>query len=630
MKYIFSIVIFLIFACHLPASAMSVFEPFIPKQNEIIFNQVTRSVSVIDPNCSNNAANCRFPGMRGTNQLVIYTPQFGRRTNTNEFGSEALVVDGVVTQLSGANTIIPANGVVISGHGKAKQWINENILIGSKISINPLDKTITTYVTSETFLFCAKSKILEVQNIMNYYIKTFPGYDARKTITAINKSKEHIYRAQKDCNNVQKHAAKAVEYATEALSLVLPYKQNELKGVWIRPSYYSKQEIEQVLNALQKSGINNIFVETFYHGKTIFPSDTMLTYGFIEQNEEFLGFDPLKIWIEEAHKRNIKVHIWFETFYVGNKNPQNYSNYILSMRPDWTNLPKGSADSIIPVASSSEHNGYFLDPANPEVQNFLIKLLTEIIDTYHPDGINLDYIRYPQSISPDIAGYENSTWGYTSYAREGFKSKFDIDPIELVKGDEYWEKWLFFRADRVTDFVRRASELCKVKNMLMTAVIFPNRKTALTTKIQDWQNWTAHNYVDGFTPLFLTCDAKTTALMINEINNLKSRDTKLYAGLFVTFMNGSPDDLIKVLHESRRFGLAGTIIFDYAHFDSKYRNVLTASAFNDGTLHRVECEQSSKQNICTKCKPNKKCRKCKRLEKRQKKEIEKRAQKKIK
>ena len=628
MKRILSIILFFILVSGLPSLAMNVFQPFSPKSGELIFNQVSRNVSVIDPNCSNNYASCRFPGMRGTNQLVIYTPQFGRRTNTNEFGTEALVVDGVVTQLSGANTIIPANGIVISGHGAAKQWINENILVGSKIYVDAVNKTITSYVTSETFLFCAKMKLIEVQNIMNYYIRTCPGYDARKTITAINKSKENIAKAEKDSGNVQKHAGKAVEHANEALSLVLPYKANELKGVWVRPSFHSKQEIETVLDKLQKSGINNVFVETFYHGKTIFPSDTMLTYGFIEQNEEFVGFDPLEVWIKEAHKRNIKVHIWFETFYVGNKNPRNYSNYILSMRPDWTNLPRNSANSQEPVYSSSEHNGYFLDPANPEVQNFLIKLLTEIICKYKPDGINLDYIRYPQSISPDIAGYENSTWGYTSYSREGFKSKFGIDPISLTRKDELWDNWLLFRADRVTDFVRRASELCDSMNTPLTAVIFPNRKNALTTKLQDWQYWTSHNYIDGFTPLFLTCDPKTTAMMINEINNLKSRDTKLYAGLFVTFMKGSPDDLIRVLHESRRFGLSGAIIFDYAHFGSEYMNVLTASAYNDGTLHRIEVEPSLSSNkICTKCKKDKKCRKCKRAEKRQKKEMEQRAKK---
>ncbi len=630
MKHFLSILAtFLLLFCVNSAQAADVFKPFLPNQNEIIFNQVTRGVSVINPNCQNNTAHCRFPGMRGTNQLVVYTPEFGRRTNTNEFGTEALIIDGIVTQLSGANTIIPANGIVISGHGIAKQWINENILVGSKIYIDPTNKTITSYITSETFLFSAKLKLVEVQNIMNYYIRTTPGYDARKTITAINKSKDNVARAQKDTNNVQKYSAKAVEYANEALSLVLPYKQNELKGVWIRPSYHSPKEIENVLDKLHNCGINTIFLETFYHGKTIYPSDLMLSYGFIEQNEEFVGFDPLAVWIKEAHKRNIKVHIWFESFYVGNKNPKNYPNYILSIRPDWTNLPKSSANSIEPIYSSSEHNGYFLDPANPEVQNFLIKLLEEIICKYSPDGINLDYIRYPQAISPDIAGYENSTWGYTSYSREGFKSKYEIDPIELTRKDELWDNWLLFRADRVTDFVRRASELCRSKNVPITTVIFPNHKNALVTKMQDWKSWSQHNYIDGFTPLFLTCDPKTTANMINDIINNKSKCTNLYAGLFVTFMKGSPNDLIRILHESRRFGLSGAIIFDYAHFGGEYMNILTASAFNDGTLHKTDYEASTRPTLktCPKCKLDKKCRKCKRIEKKKQKEMEKRAKK---
>ena len=65
--------------------------------------------------------------------MIVYTPTFGFRTGTNEFGTEAIVVDGIVVSLSGADSIIPANGVVISGHGKAKQWMNENIIVGGKI-----------------------------------------------------------------------------------------------------------------------------------------------------------------------------------------------------------------------------------------------------------------------------------------------------------------------------------------------------------------------------------------------------------------------------------------------------------------------------------------------------------------
>ena len=91
-----------------------------------------------------------------------------------------------------------------------------------------------------------------------------------------------------------------------------------------------------------------------------------------------------------------------------------------------------------------------------------------------------------------------------------------------------------------------------------------------------------NNFVDGFTPLFLTCDDKTATNLMGEVLRNKSASTKLYAGLFVTFMNGASSDLIKQIHAARRYGLSGVIIFDYAHFNRSYMDVLTESIFKSG------------------------------------------------
>jgi hypothetical protein len=60
------------------------------------------------------------------------------------------------------------------------------------------------------------------------------------------------------------------------------------------------------LNKIKDTGINNVFLETYFHGRTIFPSEVMKEYGFEEQNPDF-DFDVLAVWIKEAHKRGIKV-----------------------------------------------------------------------------------------------------------------------------------------------------------------------------------------------------------------------------------------------------------------------------------------------------------------------------------
>jgi len=547
--------------------------------DEVIFNETTTKVDVIDPAVTTNAKGANYPGLRGANQLVIYTPKFGRRTNTNEFGTEAVVVEGVVTSLSGADSLIPNNGFVISGHGKAKTWMNANIMVGAKVYVNPENNTLISYITSETFLYAARQKIDDVQEMIAYYMSTTPNYNFKKAEQNLNKAKDYIDKAEKEAENSQKYATCAINYAEEALATAIPYMQTEMKGVWIRPTYFDRDEIEKVLDNLQASGINNIFVETYYHGKTIFPSRTMEKYGFIKQYEDYCGFDPLKVWITEAHKRGIKVHIWFQTFYVGNTPPETSSDYILSKHPEWANRQKRTMESVAISYSVAEHNGYFLDPANPEVQSFLYELLCEIIYRYKPDGINLDYIRYPQAVSSRFPNSESSNWGYTNYARSDFQYSYGTDPAELTVSDPLWDYWKHYRASKVTSFVRKTSDLCRANNVMLTAVIFPSKSNAYDTKLQEWKVWSYNNFVDGFTPLLLTCDDKTAANLITEVLKNKSASTKLYAGLFVTFMNGAKTDLIKQIHVIRKCSADGMIIFDYAHFDKQYVNILKESVF---------------------------------------------------
>lgn len=559
--------------------------PNIPDKKEIIFSQKVYPISAIDPTILTNASGSFYPGLRGANQMIVYTPDFGLRTNTNEFGAEAIVKGNIVTSLSGADSIIPYDGLVISAHGNAKNWLNENVIVGSKVYINKDAKTLTVYVTSDSFLYGAKEKIREAQDISNYYREKSYLYDYKKPCLYVDQAKEYLKRAERDPQNVQKYSTLAIGSANSALANAIPYKADELKGVWIRPTETSPEAIITTLDKLKSAGIDNVFLETYFHGKTIFPSKTMECYQFTPQNELFVGFDPLKVWIEEAHKRNIKVHIWFETFYVGNKNPNINSKSILAVNPDWGNKTKRDFDSTSPVPSVSEHGGYFLDPANPDVQQFLEELLNEIICNYRPDGINLDYIRYPQSISPKFSSYDLSNWGYTDYARNEFKSKYGKDPVDISYDDPLWKSWDIYRQDKITSFVLRVCKLTRRNNVLLTAVIFPDRQKALETKQQDWRTWSSLGYVDGFTPLLLTCDAKTANTMMQDVNRNKCRNTNLYAGLFITFMGGSNEDLLRQIHEARKQDAKGVIVFDYAHLTDRYVDTLTASVFDANQLN---------------------------------------------
>ena len=131
--------------------------------NDKIISQAARRINAIYPMDDINPLNT-YPGYRGTNQLVIYTNDFAKTTGTNEYGKEAVVKHGMVVALTGANSTIPRDGYVISGHGTAKKWITENLKIGTKVEIE--DRTLNAYTTLDSFRYCAKEKIDYVQDML--------------------------------------------------------------------------------------------------------------------------------------------------------------------------------------------------------------------------------------------------------------------------------------------------------------------------------------------------------------------------------------------------------------------------------------------------------------------------------
>lgn len=74
---------------------------------------------------------------RGTDELILYQPAFDAGTRTNPFGAEAAVVGGVVVSIADGqgNLAIPRDGVVLSGHGRARQWIVQRLAVGTVVTV---------------------------------------------------------------------------------------------------------------------------------------------------------------------------------------------------------------------------------------------------------------------------------------------------------------------------------------------------------------------------------------------------------------------------------------------------------------------------------------------------------------
>ena len=82
--------------------------------------------------------------------------------------------------------------------------------------------------------------------------------------------------------------------------------------------------------------------------------------------------------------------------------------------------------------------------------------------------------------------------------------------------------------------------------VVLSAVIFPDYKTALETK---------------------------------QIKTKISSRTTVYPGLFIGFMEGETEDLLKQINVSRSLKSDGVVLFDWAHLGNKYKEALKFCVF---------------------------------------------------
>ena len=538
-------------------------------------------INAINPTPETNPSGAYYPGFRGNNQIVVYTPAFGEYTGTNEFGKEAIIIEDKVFGFCGSNCYIPKNGYIVSAHGSAKKLISEKLMEGATIKIYPGTMTLESTITPESYLYKAGQRINDSKKVILDYKRTLSGYQSKISEDYLNQAVQKYNEAKYMLGKFQYKAGRdlsdsALKMADMSFFYAIPAVQNELHGVWLRPIEKNRAEVGKTLDRLKKAGIDNIFLETYYQGYTIFPSTTMQAYGIKEQKPEFEGWNPLQAWVEEAHKRDMKVQVWFQTFYAGSENIAKNSKHILAVYPEWANLQKKYSSSCKPMPSVSEHDGYFLDPANPNVNKFLTALLTEIVTDYNVDGLNIDYIRYPKSLSPNIPSYLNSTWGYTAFARAEFKSMYGKDPIELETTDPLMSKWVQYRQDKVTGFVSKLRSIVGDKNIMISTVIFPGQQDTAVTKLQNWPLWAQNHYIDAFTPLIMNSDKYMAGNSVREIKSIAGNNVCVLSGLFEPFSGGDPADLLGQISSVRKEGSSGVIFFDNAHLGDDFMTALSA------------------------------------------------------
>ncbi|MFC7547888.1 glycoside hydrolase family 10 protein [Plantactinospora sp. GCM10030261] len=546
----------------------------------LLLRRATGTIDATDPTAQSHpggvdpATGDCFPGCRGAEQLIRYTSASGRATTgTNDFGYEVTVRDGRVVARGGGNSAIPSDGFVLSGHGSRGSWLEGNAPLGAKVTVTGDDLVVD--VDAESFLIGARSALAAARDARGAAAGSCLDVDLAAVDTATGEAEALLDRAESAAATDPVRAAELARDANRRAD-VAGYRTRESRpaegrGLWVRPIETTPEQIRASLDRIDAAGFNMVFLETVWGGYTIYPSEVAERAGMPAQRPEMRGFDPLKVWIDEAHDRGIELHAWTHTFFVG---IESGGGPVLTAHPDWAAVEREDVGKPGPQPSRMEPGYYWMDPAIPAVRSHVLALFDEILTGYGVDGLHLDYIRYPVSLP------YGADFSYSAHSRQAFAAEHGVDPYTLTETSPQWKTWNAWRERQITTFVDqvRAMQERVAGDRHLSAAVFADPTDGLEKKFQNWGAWVDRGVLDFLTGMSFGTSAASvgadTAVMRERVG-----DVPLYTATYGPLRGSAPDLMLDQVQAVNDADSDGAALFAYNQLNARQQEALREGSF---------------------------------------------------
>jgi uncharacterized lipoprotein YddW (UPF0748 family) len=262
------------------------------------------------------------------------------------------------------------------------------------------------------------------------------------------------------------------------------------------------------------------------------------------------NFDALTYFIDEAHRRGIKVYGYVATFY-GTNAVQALPKSIAVEHPEW--LAKGP-DPNMPT---------FPDPANEEAVDFMVKVYQELASRYKLDGVGLDYIRYPTSASLN----------YDENNRRQILDRYGIDILKhenLLNDREAWSKVQEYRRENVVKAVQRLTAGMRAvrPDISVMACLISDQEHARDDLGQDWALWS--QWIDLASPMNYDDDSLDGPMIEGQANAIRkagARFVPAVGGMPVRHETWTISDWAKRFAFTGKYNPDGIIVYRIAELD---------------------------------------------------------------
>jgi len=368
-----------------------------------------------------------------------------------------------------------------------------------------------------------------------------------------------------------------------------PPPAREFRGAWLvtvankdwpsrpgLPVATQKAELTALLDRAVQLRLNAIIFQVrpscdAMYASAIEPWSEYLTGVMGKAPEPF--YDPLAFAIEEAHRRGLELHAWFNPFRA--LQPQAKSpvapNHISRTRPELV---------------CRYGNQLWLNPGEPSVRAYVLNVILDVVRRYDVDGVQLDDYFYPYP-EKDSAGRELEFPDDAAWRKYGL-------PGGLPRDD--------WRRANINQFVQSVYQGIKAAKPWVQFGVSPfgiwrpmnppqiRGMDAYAKLYADSRKWFASGWLDYFSPqLYWSIDSpqQSFPVLLNWWAQQNARGRHLWPGINAanTGEKWGPDEISRQIAATRRQpGASGEIFY---HLRSLTDNSALADAVHAANLQPV-------------------------------------------
>ncbi|MDM9583328.1 MULTISPECIES: family 10 glycosylhydrolase [unclassified Nostoc] len=202
----------------------------------------------------------------------------------------------------------------------------------------------------------------------------------------------------------------------------------QTQALWLRlyPCDIQPGIIDQIMDRIVNGGYNQVYLEVFYDGQVLLPARANPTvWPAVIRTPGTENIDILATAIKKGRQRGLKVYAWMFTTNFG---------YTYAQRPDREGAiaRNGKGQTSLYVVDNGSQ--LFIDPYNPQAKRDYYQLVQEVLRR-RPDGLLLDYVRYPRQAGSDsIATKVSDLWLFSPATQEAlFKRAQNYKALDLIR-----------------------------------------------------------------------------------------------------------------------------------------------------------------------------------------------------